>query len=124
MLAHFGKEGVPEAVIPKISQETLAEMIGTTRWRVSFFMNRFRKLVFVASLTTMAGAGRKSTAHFSTSFSTTRRPRPREGGHLNTRSRVPQSAALFWVRDETTNERYCSDAIPQTEYRTVTSISL
>jgi hypothetical protein len=47
MLAHFGKEGVPEAVIPKISQETLAEMIGTTRWRVSFFMNRFRKLVFV-----------------------------------------------------------------------------
>jgi len=47
MLAHFGKEGVPEPVIPKISQETLAEMIGTTRSRVSFFMNRFRKLGFL-----------------------------------------------------------------------------
>jgi CRP-like cAMP-binding protein len=44
LLAHFGKEGIPEPVIPKISQETLAEMIGTTRSRVSFFMNRFRKL--------------------------------------------------------------------------------
>jgi CRP-like cAMP-binding protein len=47
MLARFGKEGVPETVIPKISQETLAEMIGTTRSRVSFFMNRFRKLGFI-----------------------------------------------------------------------------
>src|SRR5882762_412432 len=47
LLAHFGKEGVPESVIPKISQETLAEMIGTTRSRVSFFMNRFRTLGFV-----------------------------------------------------------------------------
>ena len=47
MLAHFGKEGVPETVIPKISQETLAEMVGTTRSRVSFFMNRFRKLGFI-----------------------------------------------------------------------------
>ena len=47
MLAHFGKDGVPEAVIPKISQETLAEMIGTTRSRVSFFMNRFRELGFL-----------------------------------------------------------------------------
>ena len=47
LLAHFGKEGVPETVIPKISQETLADMIGTTRSRVSFFMNRFRKLGFV-----------------------------------------------------------------------------
>jgi CRP/FNR family transcriptional regulator, cyclic AMP receptor protein len=47
LLAHFGKAGVPEAVIPKISQETLAEMVGTTRSRVSFFMNRFRKLGFV-----------------------------------------------------------------------------
>jgi CRP/FNR family cyclic AMP-dependent transcriptional regulator len=47
MLAHFGKEGVPEAVVPKISQETLAEMVGTTRSRVSFFMNRFRKLGFI-----------------------------------------------------------------------------
>jgi len=47
LLAHFGKEGVPQAVIPKISQETLAEMIGTTRSRVSFFMNRFRELGFL-----------------------------------------------------------------------------
>ena len=47
LLAHFGKEGVPETVIPKISQESLAEMVGTTRSRVSFFMNRFRKLGFV-----------------------------------------------------------------------------
>jgi CRP/FNR family cyclic AMP-dependent transcriptional regulator len=48
LLAHFGKEGKPETVIPKISQESLAEMVGTTRSRVSFFMNRFRKLGFVA----------------------------------------------------------------------------
>jgi CRP/FNR family cyclic AMP-dependent transcriptional regulator len=47
LLAHFGKEGTPETVIPKISQEMLAEMIGTTRSRVSFFMNRFRKLGFI-----------------------------------------------------------------------------
>ena len=47
LLAHFGKEGKPETVIAKISQETLAEMIGTTRSRVSFFMNKFRKLGFI-----------------------------------------------------------------------------
>src|SRR6202795_728701 len=47
MLAYFGKEGVPETVVPKISQETLAEMVGTTRSRASFFMNRFRKLGFI-----------------------------------------------------------------------------
>jgi CRP/FNR family cyclic AMP-dependent transcriptional regulator len=47
MLAHFGKEGVPETVVPRISQETLAEMVGTTRSRVSFFMNRFRKMGFI-----------------------------------------------------------------------------
>jgi CRP/FNR family transcriptional regulator, cyclic AMP receptor protein len=47
LLANFGKEGKPEAVIPKVSQETLAEMIGTTRSRVSFFMNKFRKLGFI-----------------------------------------------------------------------------
>jgi CRP/FNR family transcriptional regulator, cyclic AMP receptor protein len=47
LLAQFGKDGKPETVIPKISQETLAEMVGTTRSRVSFFMNRFRKLGFV-----------------------------------------------------------------------------
>jgi CRP/FNR family transcriptional regulator, cyclic AMP receptor protein len=47
LLAQFGKEGTPETVVPKISQETLAEMVGTTRSRVSFFMNRFRKLGFI-----------------------------------------------------------------------------
>jgi CRP-like cAMP-binding protein len=47
LLAHFGKEGKPETVVPKISQEMLAEMVGTTRSRVSFFMNRFRKLGFI-----------------------------------------------------------------------------
>jgi CRP/FNR family cyclic AMP-dependent transcriptional regulator len=47
LLAHFGKDGKPETVIPKISQETLAEMIGTTRSRVSFFLNKFRKLGFL-----------------------------------------------------------------------------
>jgi CRP/FNR family cyclic AMP-dependent transcriptional regulator len=47
LFAHFGKEGIPKTVIPKISQETLAEMIGTTRSRVSFFMNRFRELGFL-----------------------------------------------------------------------------
>jgi CRP-like cAMP-binding protein len=47
LLAHFGKEGKPEPVIAKVSQETLAEMIGTTRSRVSFFMNKFRKLGFI-----------------------------------------------------------------------------
>jgi len=47
LLAHFGKEGKREPVIPKISQETLAQMIGTTRSRVSHFMNKFRKLGFI-----------------------------------------------------------------------------
>jgi CRP/FNR family transcriptional regulator, cyclic AMP receptor protein len=47
LLAHFGKDGKPESVIPRVSQETLAEMIGTTRSRVSHFMNKFRELGFV-----------------------------------------------------------------------------
>jgi len=47
LMAHFGTEGVPEISIPRLSQETLAEMVGTTRSRVSFFMNRFRKLGFI-----------------------------------------------------------------------------
>jgi len=53
LLANFGKEGRPEPVIAKVSQETLAEMIGTTRSRVSFFMNKFRKLGFVSYNGTM-----------------------------------------------------------------------
>ena len=47
LMAEFGQPGEPETLIPKVSQETLAEMIGTTRSRVSFFMNRFRKLGFI-----------------------------------------------------------------------------
>ena len=47
LMAHFGNEGVSEMTIPRLSQETLAEMVGTTRSRVSFFMNRFRKLGFI-----------------------------------------------------------------------------
>ena len=47
LLANFGKEGRPEAILAKVSQETLAEMIGTTRSRVSFFMNKFRQLGFI-----------------------------------------------------------------------------
>jgi hypothetical protein len=46
-MAEFGKPGEPESLIPKISQETQAEMVGTTRSRVSFFMNRFRQMGFI-----------------------------------------------------------------------------
>jgi CRP/FNR family transcriptional regulator, cyclic AMP receptor protein len=47
LLSHFGKEGKPEPIAPKISQETLAQMVGTTRSRVNFFMNKFKKLGFI-----------------------------------------------------------------------------
>jgi len=47
LLANFGKDGSPQPILAKVSQETLAEMIGTTRSRVSFFMNKFRKLGFI-----------------------------------------------------------------------------
>ena len=47
LLAQFGKEGKPEAIVPRISQETLAEIVGTTRSRVSYFMNKFRQLGFI-----------------------------------------------------------------------------
>ena len=47
LLVHFGKNGKPEPVIAKITQETLAEMVATTRSRISFFMNKFRKLDFI-----------------------------------------------------------------------------
>jgi CRP-like cAMP-binding protein len=47
LMAHFGKEGKVETIFPKISQEILAEMVGATRSRVSFFMNKFRKLGFL-----------------------------------------------------------------------------
>jgi CRP-like cAMP-binding protein len=53
LLANFGKEGRPEPLIAKVSQETLAELIGTTRSRVSFFMNKFRKLGFISYNGTM-----------------------------------------------------------------------
>jgi CRP-like cAMP-binding protein len=47
ILARYGKEGAPETMVAKISQETLAELVGTTRSRVNFFMNKFRKLGFI-----------------------------------------------------------------------------
>ena len=47
LLAHFGREAAPQTIAHKISQETLAEMIGTTRSRVNFFMNKFKKLGFI-----------------------------------------------------------------------------
>jgi CRP-like cAMP-binding protein len=47
ILAHYGKEGAPETMVAKISQETLAELVGTTRSRVNFFMNKFRKMGFI-----------------------------------------------------------------------------
>jgi CRP-like cAMP-binding protein len=47
LLSHFGKEGKPEKIVPKISQEDLAQMVGTTRARVSHFMNKFRTLGFI-----------------------------------------------------------------------------
>ncbi len=47
LLAHFGQEGAPDTIVPAISQATLAEMVGTTRSRVNFFMNKFRKLGFI-----------------------------------------------------------------------------
>jgi len=65
LLAHFGKESKPETVIAKISQETLAEMIGTTRSRVSFFMNKFRKLGFIDY---KGGSRRNSELHVHSSL--------------------------------------------------------
>ena len=47
LLARYGKQDQPDRILPKVSQETLAEMIGTTRSRVNFFMNKFRKLGFI-----------------------------------------------------------------------------
>ena len=48
LLSHFGKEGTPQSIVPNINQETLAEMIGTTRSRVSHFMSKFRKLGLIS----------------------------------------------------------------------------
>jgi len=67
LLAHFGKEGVPETVVPKISQETLADMVGTTRSRVSFFLNRFMKKL---TRERVLKADCKSTVRCSTWFCT------------------------------------------------------
>ena len=47
LLAHYGKQSQPQKMLPKVSQEMLAEMVGTTRSRVNFFMNKFRKLGFI-----------------------------------------------------------------------------
>jgi CRP-like cAMP-binding protein len=63
LLANFGKDNKPEPVIAKISQETLAEMVGTTRSRVSFFMNKFRRLGFIDYV-----GGGKGGLHVNTSL--------------------------------------------------------
>jgi CRP-like cAMP-binding protein len=72
LLANFGKDGVPQPVIANISQETLAEMIGTTRSRASAFMNKFRKLGFIEYNGTLEVLARQSPAQ------TRRRLRPRD----------------------------------------------
>jgi CRP/FNR family cyclic AMP-dependent transcriptional regulator len=71
LLAHFGKDGKPQTVIPKMSQESLAEMVGTTRSRVNFFMNRFRKLGFIEYNSEELQV-HSSLLNSSTLFSTTR----------------------------------------------------
>ena len=76
LIAEFGKPGKEETLIPLITQETLANMIGTTRSRVSFFMNRFRKLGLLN--TTVAFT---FTSLSSTSFSTTNHPQKTPSGH-------------------------------------------
>ena len=98
LLAHFGKEGVPQTVIPKISQETLAEMVGTTRSRVSFFMNRFRKLGFV----NYDVAGCKFIVHFSMLFSTIRASYRGSGTSLSCR------LGNSWFRHLLRDFRKCS----------------
>ena len=70
LMAHFGKDGRSEALIPKISQEVLAEMVGTTRSRVSFFMNKFRKMGFLE----YNGGVHVHSSLLKISHSTTRRP--------------------------------------------------
>ena len=65
LLANFGKEGTPQTVIPKMSQETLAGIIGTTRSRVSFFMNRIRKLGFIRSANSPLAYAITSSFHYS-----------------------------------------------------------
>jgi hypothetical protein len=109
MVAHFGKEGVPETVVPKISQETLAEMIGTTRSRVSFFMNRF---------TTTAGC--KSTAHFSASFFTisfrTEIPTPgskQSNGQIRHVLDLVRRAGAFSSRPAPPTELPCYERFPR-----------
>ena len=96
LLAHFGKEGAPRSVVPTVSQETLAEMVGTTRSRVSFFMNRFRRLGFV-------DYDSRNGLQVHSSLLQYRSP----GGRLNpmnTIEQTRQSEGLFrvsglWVRD-------------------------
>jgi hypothetical protein len=84
LLADLGKDGKPEAVIAKISQESLAEMIGTTRSRVSFFMNKFRKLGFVAY-----NSGAQLAAHC---------PPPRLTGRSPCRQRAPRFRQKFFSK--------------------------
>ena len=76
LMAHFGKDGPPHTEIPDVSQETLAQMVGTTRARINHFMNKFRKLGLIKY-----NDGR-STTPFSTSFSTTDPPQRMSAGRF------------------------------------------
>jgi CRP/FNR family cyclic AMP-dependent transcriptional regulator len=91
-MAEFGKPGEPEQYIPKISQEALADMIGTTRSRVNFFMNRFRKLGFIEyngrirvhksllDVVLHEEFGHRNPATPTTSVTARSRPKPTRGG--------------------------------------------
>ena len=93
LLANFGKEGSPQSINPNISQETLAEMIGTTRSRVSFFMNKFRKLGFIE----YKGYW-KSIAPFSVSSCTTKRGACKPLGiYLSKVSNFDQKSMVLYV---------------------------
>ena len=115
LLANFGKESKPEPIIAKISQETLAEMIGTTRSRVSFFMNKFRELGFIAynggvekrhrssQLIVECRSARPAANQNLILLISTQQPPPREGG---LRRRRQKAVAEFeFVKAQLTGEK-------------------
>jgi CRP-like cAMP-binding protein len=92
LMAEFGKPGEPETLIPQITQETLADMIGTTRSRVSFFMNRFRKMG-LSNIT----AGSRFTSRCSMSFCTINCPNKTLKGHRSSANRKPSRGIKIGV---------------------------
>ena len=91
MMANFGQDSKPIPVIAKISQETLAEMIGTTRSRVSFFLNRFRDLGYID----YNGGGMQSIVHWSASCYTTNRTARKVVARSNTQPLLAQIRSFF-----------------------------